>query len=353
VLRKLLALTLFTVLVFVAGLPLAQPAFASGPQISIQGKNFYKDGKPWILKGIDVETFAKPQSLRAKDTWAMGTRNWWGAPELNAIRSNLGVDTLRITISQAGLDPQSPNYDPNYLSEIQKGVRLGQAYDFVVILDMNAQQDETQELACMPSKSTIRAWKTIAPYFIHDRVMLELFNEPCKSWNEQNKALWAQSMQALIDNVRGLGSTNILLLDGLWFARSTNGLLQLVHESIPNHLALAAHPYFVKDAFVTEKQWHDQFGASAAQYPLIITEWNATSTNGCVDSTTPEIALLLMRYLESLHVGLIGWGLDSNYGKLVKDHTKYDPTDYSTFTDCSKTPGIAGGGRLLADFPND
>jgi endoglucanase len=265
----------------------------------------------------------------------------------------LGVDTLRITISQAGLDPKSPNYDPNYLSEIQKGVRLGQAYDFVVILDMNAQQDETQELACMPSESTIRAWKTIAPSFIHDRVVLELFNEPCKSWNEQNKALWAQSMQALVNSVRGLGSTNILLLDGLWYARSTNGLLPLVHDTIPNHFALAAHPYFVKDVFVTEKQWHDQFGASAAQYPLIITEWNATSTNGCVDSTTPEIALSLMRYLESLHVGLIGWGLDSNYGKLVKDHTKYEPTDYSTFIDCSKTPGIAGGGKLLANFPKD
>ena len=139
--------------------------------------------------------FCKATQLRAKDKWVIGTRNWWSAPELNAIRSNLGVDTLRITISQAGLDPQSSNYDPNYLLEIRKGVRLGQAYDFVVILDMNAQQDETQELACMPSESTIRAWKTIAPSIIHDRVVLELFNEPCKSWNEQNKALWAQSMQ--------------------------------------------------------------------------------------------------------------------------------------------------------------
>jgi endoglucanase len=60
-----------------------------------------------------------------------------------------------------------------------------------------------------------------------------------------------------------------------------------------------------------------------------------------------------MRYLEALHVGLIGWGLDSNYGKLVKDHTKYEPTDYSSFTGCTKTPSESGGGRLIANYPND
>jgi endoglucanase len=105
---KSFAFLLFAAIVSINSSVVAQTDLSSKQQITIQGKTFYKDGKPWLPKGIDVETFAKPRPLRAKDKWAMGTRNWWGAPELNAIRSNLRVDTLRITISQAGLDPQSP-----------------------------------------------------------------------------------------------------------------------------------------------------------------------------------------------------------------------------------------------------
>ena len=60
-----------------------------------------------------------------------------------------------------------------------------------------------------------------------------------------------------------------------------------------------------------------------------------------------------MRYLESLQIGLIGWAIDSKYGKLVKDHTNFQPTDYSTFADCSKTPSDSGGGKLLANYPNN
>ena len=55
-----------------------------------------------------------------------------------------------------------------------------------------------------------------------------------------------------------------------------------------------------------------------------------------------------MRYLEPLHVGLIGWAIDSSYRKMVKDHTNFQPTDYSAFTDCS----IPRGGKLLANYPN-
>jgi len=153
--------------------------------------------------------------------------------------------------------------------------------------------------------------------------------------------------------VRHEDTTNILLMDGLWYARSTNGLFPLVRDTLPNRLALAVHPYLARGIFVTEKQWSDQFGSSAQKYPMIATEWNATPTNGCIGPDTPSVASSLMRYLESLHIGLIGWAIDSKFGKLVNDHTNFQPTDYSTFTDCSKTPGDSGGGKLLANYPNN
>jgi hypothetical protein len=69
--------------------------------------------------------------------------------------------------------------------------------------------------------------------------------------------------------------------------------------------------------------------------------------NGCVGKTTSALALALMRYSQSLHVGLVGWAIDSNYGKMVKDHTSFEPTDYSTFKDCSKTRKILAAASCL------
>ena len=79
----------------------------------------------------------------------------------------------------------------------------------------------------------------------------------------------------------------------------------------------------------------------------------ATPTNGCTGPDMPAVALSLMKYLEKLHVSLVGWGIESNYGKLFKDHTNFEPTDYSTFTNCSKTPSDSGGGKLFANFPHN
>lgn len=55
-----------------------------------------------------------------------------------------------------------------------------------------------------------------------------------------------------------------------------------------------------------------------------------------------------MRYLESLHLGLIGWAIDSTHGQLVKDHVHFLPT---TLEDCNS--GTGSGGKLLANYPKD
>lgn len=349
--RKLSALTALSLLVLAVGL---QPGKSFAQAISIKSNTFYKDNAPWLPKGLKVEGFNEPPRLRAANALATESRNYWGPAELNAIRKVFGADVIRFAVSQPGLDPQSPIYDPKYLQELLDAIKLARSAGFVVIPSMDAQAENgIPNLPCMPNDSTIRAWQTLAPSLIHDSgVMFELFDEPCKSSNASSQQEWARDTQPIIDAVRGLGATNILLVDGLWWARSTNGLFPLVHDTMPNRLALAAHPYLAKDYFVTVKQWHDQFGDSAARYPMIASEWNATPSNGCVDSTTPALALSLMRYLESIHVGLIGWAIDSSHGKLVKDHTSYQPNDYSSFKDC-KDNSDSGGGRLLANYPND
>jgi hypothetical protein len=264
--------------------------------------------------------------------------------------------------SASRLDPQSSIYDPKYRDELLTVFRQARNAGFVVIPSMDAQAENgLPDLPCMPNDSTVRAWQTLAPSLVNDTgVMFELSDEPCKSNNAEAERDWARSMQAVIDALRELDANNILLLDGLWWARSTNGLFPLVHDSLRDRMALAVHPYLATDAYVTEKQWHDQFGASAAQFPMIATEWNATETNGCVDDRTPELALAMVRYLQSLHVGLIGWAIDSPHGKLVMDHVHFEPTDYQLFRGCvngtKEKPapgGASGGGKLLANFPHN
>jgi endoglucanase len=87
--------------------------------------------------------------------------------------------------------------------------------------------------------------------------------------------------------VRKKVASNIQLVDGLWYGRSTNGLFPLAHDTIPSRLARAVHPYLAKGSFVTEKQWNDQFAASAQKYPMIATEWNAV--DGCVAENCPNL----------------------------------------------------------------
>ncbi|HLG84783.1 MAG TPA: cellulase family glycosylhydrolase [Bradyrhizobium sp.] len=325
----------------------------SAEAIAIKGKDFYRDDKPWVAKGVDVNAFVKPPKFFAIDKSAQQQRAYWGETELKMVRQRLGADTLRFHISQAGLDPQSAIYDAAYAGQIVEPVLLARKHGFAVILVMDAQQDGTADLKCMPSASTVRAWQTLLPQLPADQaIMLELFNEPCKKGDTSVQAEWAAGMQSLIDAVRARGAHNILLLDGLDWARITNGLFPLVHDTIPDRMALAIHPYLVGGAFDRQQQWESKFGASARTFPAVASEWNATPTNGCTGPNTPAVALSLMRYLQSLHLGLVEWGIESTHGKIVRDHDGFAPTDYASFKACNDGSD-SGGGELLVNYPHN
>jgi hypothetical protein len=337
---------------------------AAAQDVTIKGKDFYLDGKPWLPKGIDVEALNRPlgnyESASLQES-AKQLRQYWGPAEIQAIKNVFGAQLIRLTISQPGLDPQSAIYSPSYRDEVLNAIKQARASGFVVIPNMDSQAENgVPNLPCMPDDSTKRAWRTIAPSVMNDAgVMFELFNEPCRANWDQARKEWAGEMQGLIDMFRSMGARNILLLDGLGYAQSTNDLFLLVHDSIPDRLALAVHPYLdglKKEPTTTpESYFIAHFGRDAASYPIIATEWNAVETNGCVDGRMPELALSLVRYLQHMRIGLIGWAIDSEHGKLVKDHIHFEPTDYENFRGCSGRNGASssGAGQLLANFPGN
>lgn len=350
-----------------AAVLIAIAATGFAQDITIRGRSFYRDGKPWLPKGVTVEGFNRPAFIPSAPKWMndpsnLQGRNWWGSAEVQAVKTAFGATIVRFNVSQPALDPQAPIYDPNYRDELLRTFTQARKAGLVVIVSMDSQgENGLADLPCMPDDSTVRAWKTLAPALLDDSgVMFEPFNEPCRANWVQGREEWAKDMQLLIDALRSMGSKNILLVDGLGFGQWTNELFPLVHDALPNRLGLAVHPYFdglaKEPATQPEAYFNAHFGKDADRYPIIATEWNATETNGCVDERTPAIALALVRYLQAKRIGLIGWGIDSKYGKLVKDHDHYSPTDYADFHGCMdkhKTTGPSGGGQLIANFPHN
>lgn len=337
----------------VALLPAVHPvhgADAKAPEVTIQGKSFYANGRPWMAKGVVVEGFNAPRGARKGAATAAA---YYGEKELNAAREVFGANTIHFKISQPGLDPKSTIFDPSYATELEAAVGLARRSGFVVILSMDSQDENgIPGLPCMPTESTLRAWSSILGWVRSDQgILLEVFNEPCKPDNPQNEAEWGGAMQRLVDGLRGMKSTNILLLNGLSYGRFVRGLFPKVHDSIANHLALSVHPYLMQ-GFTAERDWEHYFGSSARQYPIIATEFNATQKNGCVGGDTPKLTLQMVRYLQARHVGLVVWAIDSSFGHLVVDHEKFAPLGYESFKGCGNA-AVSGAGKLLVKFPNN
>ena len=328
----------------------AANAAGPAPEVTLHGKSFYENGQPWIAKGVVIEGFNAPQSARKGAAKAAA---YYGAKELAAAREVFGANTIHFKISQPGLDPKSSIFDPAYITELKTAVELARHSGFVVILSMDSQDENgVHGLPCMPTDATLRAWGSIVSWIRSDQgIMLEVFNEPCKPNNPQSEAEWVRVMQELVQGLRGMKSSNILLLNGLVYGRYVSGLFAKVHDSIPDHLALSVHPYLMK-GFATRQDWDHYFGTSAQQYPIIATEFKATAKNGCVGADTPQLTLQMVRYLQERHIGLVVWAIDSSFGHLVRDHEKFEPLGYELFKGCGDG-SVAGAGKLLVKFPNN
>jgi hypothetical protein len=50
----------------------------SAQNVTIKGKDFYLDGKPWLPKGIKVEAFARPAYIPSAPRWMNDSTNLQG-----------------------------------------------------------------------------------------------------------------------------------------------------------------------------------------------------------------------------------------------------------------------------------
>jgi len=69
---------------------------------------------------------------RANDKGAAYAKDYWSDAEIR--RSETVLASIRFQLSPAGLDPQSSDYDPNYIAELSDHIASARKMRFVVIL---------------------------------------------------------------------------------------------------------------------------------------------------------------------------------------------------------------------------
>ena len=323
------------------------PALASpGGDVSVEGNRFNRDGVPWVAEGVTLVGLVSPEGqLGNKPTYA-AARAAFGPSMLEEVK-RFGADLVRFQVSQAGLDPTSPIHDPAYRDEVLAAVALARSAGLNVIVSMQWQGPAGYpDPTGLPSGRTKRAWRAIIPALADDRgILLEVFNEPrIRGESRKQWAKWAELTQPLIDLLRRQGSENVLLVGGVMYAHSFDGVPELYDPL--GQIGYTVHPFLTEDN-QSEAQWERKFGALSATRPVMATAFNAYASAGHCRAEFPIQTEALLAYLREKRIGLVAWALDM-------PNLREPDGSYSTFDGliCAdrRDGGKGGAGQMIHEY---
>ncbi len=314
--------------------------------VTVMGVRLQRDGVDFLPHGFNMIGILTPDACRGAPGMGTTARNAFGMAELVAARDAWHANTLRLQVSQTGMDPTHANHSAAYETRVRNGVALARSLGFVVIVSMQDQSIGCGDATELPTAQTLRSWDNLAPMFRDDPyVMFEMYNEP---QNQSNAAGWAEwrdggrspidvgeaaiGHQAIVDHLRNtLNVTNVLIADGANYAGQLQGIPRL--NDPLSRIAYAVHPYYFHTSntatLATDTaNWDTRFGYLTATAPLLATEWNASAS--CFTGQAARIADFFS-YLTAHHIGLFGHAFDV-VGKMPTNLTNWSPT---MFTGCS------------------
>jgi endoglucanase len=322
--------------------------------IYVQGSHLMQGGLPFVARGVQITGLVAPDADLAGKYIA--AYQHFGAPELAAAVAD-HANLIRFQVSEFGLNPADPLYDPNYLPEIEQGVALARAAGLNVIVSLQAESPAGNETRCpLPDAGAATDWNELAAAFAgDDDVMFELYNEPGLGETRANWSLWANGgviangaggqctavgVQSLVDEIRAVGADNVIILPGLIGEQTLAGVPSITDPADPSDPQLAYGIHYPNLTQVSN-QWDAEFGNFAERRPVIVTEWQANGTTNCI-ADSPRTAPLLLTYLALKQIGVVGFAFDLP-GTIVADYN-YDPTTYTDFA-CGQFTG--GAGQIL------
>jgi hypothetical protein len=327
--------------------------------MSVSGNQLLKDGAPFYGRGFNMIGLLSPDACPNPPGAGNNARMAFGQAELELARDEWHANILRFQISQRGMDPQDAYHTQAYVDRVVAGVTLARSLGFVVITSMQDQSIGCGSAHPLPFDATLRAWSTLGPLFQSDPyVMFEVFNEPVTletpagwvQWRDgglspvtDNQGEGAIGHQAIVDHIRSLGATNVLIADGA----NRGGKLQNLY---PDHLLLdplgapqivyAIHPYYFhianNSSLATDTaNWDTRFGYITPHVPVIVTEWNASAS--CFTGQEARIQDFF-GYLLAHDIGLLAHAFDYP-GTMIEDLATFTPT---VFTGCNIADSDAG-----------
>jgi chitodextrinase len=331
--------------------------------VTVVGNQFYLNGRPFVPHGLNSVSQLNSSWCTANST-ATAAANY-GDAEIAAAKDTWHANTLRFQVSQPVLaGPNGAAYAQQIQTNVQEALNAG----LVVIISM---QDES--LACgpaepLPSQETETAWNTLLanttlqnnPY-----VMFELFNEPQNlatntpttdpqqstwvDWEDGGRQLQPTSSdnwtaytpvgyQDLVNYVRGLNVSNVLIADGAHYAGQLQGVPILTDPDPSHEIAYAVHPFYYTDG---QSNWDTRWGYLTDSQAVIATAWNYKAS-ACGTSAQTMAPQFLSYMRNTVNVGIIGHSLDVFQGQLMADPS-LAPTQCGT-----SSPG--GGQDFLSDY---
>jgi hypothetical protein len=334
-----------------------EPRLPSGPPISVRGRWLLRGGTTFVPRGVQIVGLVAPD--RALTGPYLRAHQHFSLTELRAAIT-FHVDTIRFQVSQFGLDPGTALYSPAYVRDVLDAVHMARRLGLSVIVSVQAEPPAGQDHRCpLPDAGTLRVWDGMALALRNDRgVMFELYNEPDVPPTVLGWALWknggpvnspagscvAVGMQQLIDAIRSRGAKNVLIVPGAGWQRTIAGMPALVDPSSPAAPQLAYGIHY-PPLGGGRQTWQQNFGAASARVPVIVSEWNAGSTGHC-DPAAPVAAPMLLAYLASRGIGVVGFAFDRP-GSIIRNWA-YVPTSYHGFQ-CG-IPGSGPGQLLFSRF---
>lgn len=335
------------------------PRVAATPGVAVHGSGLFLDGAPWVPRGVQIVGLVAPDgALQGK--YVAAHEHFSDAELRTAVADH--ADLVRFQVSEFGLDPQGALYSPAYVQEVAGGVRAARALGMEVIVSLQAQGPAGEPNRCpLPDAGAARAWDTLAPMFADDRgVMFELYNEPGVAATQAGWSQWlnggpmtygqgayscqAVGMQALVDEIRAAGATNVIIVPGAAGEQSLAGMPLVTDPASPYDPQLAYGIHYPLAIGGDPSAWNHAFGILATSVPVIVTEWDAASISTGCTAQMPTQTQLLLTYLVNRSIGIVGFALDLP-GTIVSDYS-YAPTTYAGFT-CGLTG--AGPGQTLFD----
>ncbi len=229
--------------------------------------------------------------------------------QIAAAAGSWSCSLLRLQVEQDKLVGQDgKTYSAPYMTDIKNMVSYARSLGLQVVI--NDQTEPASGFTAnepLPTYATKVFWKDINAVYKNTSVIYDLFNEPRggNGWSS-----WRTAMQGALTYLRGLGSANVVWIEGIKMAGTLAGVPLLNGGPL---VYTFHHPV----GAASTATWNADFGYLANRgYQVVDGEW--------AGSVMPPAGYLA--YLASHHIGLTSWTLTPGSLNSTSDYNSTSPS---------------------------